>query len=216
MRFTQQRRAQFREQRRVHVGRVHHSRAQPRNFVGNGGTLALEKRPARVIDQTELAALSGEPQIGVIFAQAEAVLGAAGEHSVRLRGTARNQIIDQYAEVGLASFRPPRVAPVSQAGCVDAGEQALRRSLFVAGGAVDLTGEKQAGKKLALQAVFEIARIEEIVFDGVARACDVRALEPGDRAHELVLHVERQTRGYAVGVDLVRVEALRLDEYLVR
>jgi hypothetical protein len=38
----------------------------------------------------------------------------------------------------------------------------------------------------------QVARVEEIVFDGVARARDVRVLEATDAAHELVLHVERQ------------------------
>jgi hypothetical protein len=41
-------------------------------------------------------------------------------------------------------------------------------------------------------------------------------LEPADRAHEFALHVEGQARRDAVGVDLVGVQALGLDENLVR
>src|SRR5882672_12239286 len=195
---------------------MHDLRVQSGYFVRDRGTLALEKRPAGVIDQAELAALRGEAQVRIILAQTQTILRAAGEHPVGLGSAARYQIVDQHAEIGLASFRPPRLAPAGEQRRIGAGEQSLGRSLFVAGGAVDLSGEKQARKEFALQTEFEIARIEEIIFDGVARTRDVRALEPHDGAHELVLHVEGQTRGYPVGVDLVSIQALGLDEDLMR
>ena len=62
----------------------------------------------------------------------------------------------------------------------------------------------------------QVARIEEVVLDGVAGPREVRVLEPADGAHELVLHVERQAGRDAVRIDLVRLEPLGLDEDLVR
>ena len=44
----------------------------------------------------------------------------------------------------------------------------------------------------------------------------MRLLEAADAAHQFVLHIEGQAGGDAVGVHLVRVEALGLDEDLVR
>ena len=92
---------------------------------------------------------------------------------------------------------------------IDARQQALRRRLFVAGGAVDLAGEIQAADELALQAALEAARIEEVVLDGIAGPRDVRVLEPFDGAHELELHVEGQAGRDPVGIDLVRDPGLR-------
>ena len=119
----------------------------------------------------------GETQIRVVFAQRQAILGAAGEHAIRLRRAARDQIVDQHADIGLAALRAPRLALGAGERRIDAGEQTLRRRLFVARGAVDLAGEKQAADELALQARLQTPGIEEIVFDGVAGARDVRALE---------------------------------------
>ncbi len=60
------------------------------------------------------------------------------------------------------------------------------------------------------------ARIEEVVFDGVAGARDVGVLEAANGAHEVDLHVERQAGRDAVRIHLVRVEAFGLDEDLMR
>src|SRR4029077_15485042 len=87
---------------------------------------------------------------------------------------------------------------------------------FIAGGAVDLTGEVQARQEFALQAAFQVARIEKVVLDRITRARDMRALEPGDGAYELALHVEGQAGGDAVGINLLRVQTLGLYKNLVR
>ena len=46
--------------------------------------LALEQRPALVVDQAQLAAGRRQAQVGVVLAQQQPVLGAAGEHAVGL------------------------------------------------------------------------------------------------------------------------------------
>ena len=47
----------------------------------------------------------GQPQVGVVLAQLQPILGAAGEHPVRLGHAARDQVVDQHAEVRLVAPR---------------------------------------------------------------------------------------------------------------
>src|SRR5581483_11251909 len=89
---------------------------------------------------------------------------------------------------------------------VDAGEQALRRGFLVSGGAVDLSGEVEARDRLGLQRALQVARVEVVVLDRIARPRDARVLEAADGAHEALLHVVRQRGADAVRVDLARVE----------
>ena len=98
---------------------------------------------------------------------------------------------------------------------VDAGHEALARGLFVAGGAVDLAGEVEAGDGLHAQAAVELGGVDGVVLDGVAGAQHLGVLEAGDGAHDLPLHFHRQRGGHAVDVDLVGVEAFGLEEELV-
>ena len=49
-------------------------------------------------------------------------------------------------------------------------EQALRGGFFVTGRTVDLSGEEEALDGFGFEAGFEVARVEVVVFDGVAGA----------------------------------------------
>ena len=72
------------------------------------------------------------------------MLRARREHAIRLEASFRDQVVDEDADVRLvASQLERRLAP--RVPCrVDAGDDALRRRLFVAGRAVDLTREEQS------------------------------------------------------------------------
>src|SRR5205085_8028357 len=67
-----------------------------------------------------------------------------------------------------------------------------------------------------LQRRLEPARIEIVVLDRITGTHEMRMLEPGDGAHQLALHVERQAGRDPVGVDLMRLQPLGLEENLVR
>ena len=144
------------------------------------------------------------------------MFGAAGEHAVGLGGAQRDQIIHQHADIGLVACRAPGRFIAHRARGIDAGQQALGAGFFVPGGAVDLAGEIQAGDIARFQRAAQVARVEVVVFDGIAGARDMRLLEAGDAAYESLLHVEGQRGGNTVGVDLARVQAFGLDEDLVR
>ena len=147
----------------------------------------------------------GEAQVGVVLAQLQAVLGAAGEHAVGLGDAARDQVVDQHAEVGLVAARAPAgLAPRLQRG-VDARQQPLRGRFLVAGRAVDLAGEEEARRSPWSRASTS-GRAD--------RSSRTRSRSPGrrmcafsrpaDRVHQLQLHVERQAGRDAVRIELVR------------
>ena len=189
---------------------------QPRRLLLRQALLRLEEAPALIVHQAELAAQRRQAQVGVVLAQQQAILGAAGEHPVRLPGPSGHQVIDEHAEIRLAALRHPGLALAASQRRIDAGDNALRRGLLVPGRAVDLAGEEETLKRSSLERGAQIPRVEVVVLDRVARPGQVCTLESSDAAHELVLHVERQAGGDAVGIDLVRVEALGLDEDLMR
>ena len=112
--------------------------------------------------------------------------------------------------------RVPGVQPLNPAGCVDACQKPLGRSLLVTGGAVDLAGEEQALYEARFQTVVQTSRIKEVVFDRVAGTGDVCVLETLDALDERDLHIERQAGRNAVRVKLHGIEAFGFDEHLVR
>jgi hypothetical protein len=98
------------------------------------------------------------------------VLRAGREHAVGLAAHAfRHQIVDQHADVALVAPENDRRFASDGAGRVDAGHQALSGRLFVAGRAVDLSGEKESGDPLGFQGRPQLERIDEIVLDGIPR-----------------------------------------------
>ena len=69
------------------------------------------------------------------------ILGAAGEHAIRLVDAPGDQVVDQDADVGLRAVEDQRRLALDRQGGVDAGDQSLGGGLLVAGRAVDLAGE---------------------------------------------------------------------------
>ena len=157
----------------------------------------------------------GQSGIGIVLAQLQTELGPAGEHAIRLGHALRHQVVHHHAQVGLITAWQPSAFAATLQRSVHAREQTLGRRLFVPGGAVDLAGKKQALDLARLEAVLERARVEVVVFDGVAGAQDVGVFHAGHAAHQRELDVKRQAGGNAVGVNLVGVQALGLQENLV-
>ena len=150
----------------------------------------------------------------------QSVLGAAGEHAVRLVHAFADQVVHQHADVGLIPPRQPGVArPLGLCaglqGGVHPGEQTLRRRLFVAGSAIDLSSEKQTRNLARLKAALKGARVKVIVFNGVAGAQDVGVFQTLHAAHQRKLDIKWQAGGNAIGVVLVRRQTLGLQENLV-
>ena len=102
------------------------------------------------------------------------------------------------------------------AGGVDAGHEALGGGFLVAGGAIDLACQEQAAGGADFQGAAELAGVDEVVLDGVARAQHFGGLEARDGLNHGQLHVGRQAGIGALDVDLVGAEALGFKEKRVR
>ena len=95
-----------------------------------------------------------EAQVGIVLAQDQAIFGAAGKHAIRLEGAARNQIVDQHTDVGLVTARTPGLFTLRLTCGVKTGNQSLRCSLFVTGGAVNLAGKEKSRHVFGFQRRF--------------------------------------------------------------
>jgi len=122
---------------------IHPDRLQALDLRSHGIALAVKGIPAHIIHQTQLAPDFGQPQVGIVFAQAEAILGTTGKHPVRLGNTAGNQVVHQNPQIRLIPARRPRRQFARRPGSIDAGQQALRCRLFIPRGAIDLPSEKE-------------------------------------------------------------------------
>ena len=98
---------------------------------------------------------------------------------------------------------------------VRACEQALRCGFFVAGRAVDLSGEEEALDGFGFEAGFKVAWVEIVVFDGVAGAQDMGVFKAFHAAHEGDLDVKRQAGGDTVRIVFVRGQAFGFEENLM-
>ena len=175
-----------------------------------------EPAPALLINQAERAGLFREAQIGVVFAQQQAIFGPAGKHAIRLRRALRDQVVNQHAQIGLVAAREPGRLVFCPPGRVQAGQQTLRGGLFITRGAIDLAGKEQPLDKPGLQPGIQLARVEKIIFDRITGADDMGLLKALDRAHQGQLRVIGQGSGDAVRIDLAGGQALRFDEDLMR
>ena len=207
-------------QQALRIGGRQHVRAHPSALellrqAGHGIALEVEGRPARIIDQSDLPPDLGQPGVGVVFAQLQTELGAAGEHAVGLAHALGDQVVHQHTQVGLVTAQRQWLAPLHLECCVGASKQALCRSLFIARGAVDLASEEQAADRFGLETGLQLARVEVVVLDRVAGPQDMRVFQPGHRLHGGQLDVERQRGGDAVRIELVRGQAFGLQEDLV-
>ena len=188
---------------------------QPLPLFLDGVALLAEEPPAGLVHQPQLAAGFGQAQIRVVLPQQQAVFGPAGEHAVGFRGPAGDQVVYQHADIRLVAAGTPRLSLFDPQGGVDARHQPLTRRFLIASGAVDLPGEKHALYALCLQPRTQIAGVEEVVFDGVARPGDAGMLKTLDGARQFALRGVGQAGGNAVGIHLRGGQAFRLHEDLM-
>src|SRR3954469_21880782 len=96
------------------------------------------------------------------------MLGPRREHAVGLEAPASDEIVDQRADIAVATVELDCRPTECRAGCVEPGDEALGRRLFIAGRPVDLAGEKQTGDALRLQSRRQFCWLDEVVLDRVA------------------------------------------------
>ena len=109
--------------------------------------------PSRVRpDTADIEAKRGQALISVIGAQGQPVFGTRGEHAVRLRRAAGNNIVDHHADIGLRTVESEGGSRLQPSARHLSRHNALRRSFFITRRAIDLTRKIQAGNALGFQA----------------------------------------------------------------
>ena len=98
---------------------------------------------------------------------------------------------------------------------VQAGNQPLRGSFFITGGAVNLSGQKKPRHGLGFEAWMQRAWVNIVIFNSIAVPENAHLLQPRNGADKCVLHIRRQRCRNAIGIDGDIVEALRLQKNLM-
>ena len=69
---------------------------------------------ARRADAAERDALVGQPLVGVVGAQRQAIFGARGEHAIGLADALGDEIVDHHAEIGFGAVEDAPAPPAGQ------------------------------------------------------------------------------------------------------
>src|SRR5690349_4162650 len=170
---------------------------------------------ARLPDAAERNSFLGQPLIGVVGPERQAIFGAGREHAVRLGDPAGDEIVDHDAQIAVGTIEHEWQGAAGDERRVKAGHQPLRGGFLITCRTVDLSGQKQSWQSLGLEARIEFTRIDVIVFDGIAWADHPHALKPGNRSKDRKLHLFGQRSRNAIGVDRAVVETFRLEKNLM-
>ena len=126
-------------------------------------------RPPRRPDTANFNATVRQTLIGIVGPQQQPVFGPRGEHPIGFGGTARDQIVNHHAGVGIRPAEGEDVSRARRPQCrVDAGNKPLRGRLFIACRAIDLASQKQPRHRLQPQCPGQRPWIDEVIFDGIA------------------------------------------------
>ncbi len=168
-------------------------------------------------DAAEVDSERRQPLIGVVGPEPQPELGAGRKHAVGLGHAAGHQVVDHDAEIAVGPRHDEFTAAAARRQRrIDPRDDPLRAGLLVSRRAVDLPGQEKPRQRLHLERRLQLARIDVVVFDRVARPLDSHLLQARHRAQKRLLHLGRQRGRDPVGIDRVVVEALGLEKDLVR
>ena len=118
--------------------------------------------------------------ICIVRTQEQAEFGTRGEHAIGLTDPPPDQIVNHDADIGLGPAEVDRVTAQRLGRRVDPGNDPLRRGFLISGRAVDLARQKQTFLIPQLQRQRQRPRIDEIVFDRIARLKNAHLLQSAD------------------------------------
>ena len=100
---------------------------------------AFLDRPAAVIAHTaNVDRLLAETGCGVVGAEVKAEFGARSHHPIGLGDAVKREVVDHHTDVACRAIEGDRREVDRMGGRVEAGDETLRRRLFITGGAIDL------------------------------------------------------------------------------
>ena len=188
---------------------------QERPRAGEGRRLHGIGLPPVGADAAETDAPRGQPLIGVVGAQRQAIFGARGEHAVGLAHPLHHQIVDHHADIGVRAAQDDGVLGAGAQRGIEPRDKALRGRLLVARGPIDLPGEEKPANFFCLQARAQGTRVDEIIFDRIARPQHPDLGKTGNGVEELLLDILRQRGRNAVWIDGGVVQSFRFEENLM-
>ena len=104
----------------------------------------------------------------------------------------RYQIVDQNADIRLRTVEHQLFFSLHAERCIDARDQALRRSLLVSGTAVELAAGKQILDRLELEGRQKLSRVDAVVLDRIRIPHDFCMLQTRHGVIHRNLHILRQ------------------------
>ena len=147
---------------------------------------------ALLVGKSDGIASRSETHVGIVLSEKDAVFGTAREHAVWLIDTLGHKVVDKDTDVRLVATQCERLlALYSQAG-IDTGHQALSACFLITRRAVDLSCEIEIIDKLRFKSVQKLGWVEEVVFDGIARAESPGIGESRYLVESLHLNVDRK------------------------
>src|SRR6516225_4729177 len=121
-----------------------------------------------------------QPLVGIINAQPQSKLCSRREHAVRLIGSLGYQVVDQDTDITISPREDHRMPPGKPRCGIQARDQTLTCCFLITGSAIDLAGKVQACNRLHLECVVQLAGVNGVILDGVARPDHLRMLEARD------------------------------------
>ena len=134
----------------------------------------------------------GEPRIGVRRAQPQPIFRACSEHAVGFGHSLEREVVDHHRQIAVGPVERRGRKALLRTGGVQAGHEALRRSLFIARRAIDLARAIQPRQGAELEIAAERAWVDVVVFDGITRRCHLDSLQALDAPQHRKLCVDRQ------------------------
>ena len=115
-----------------------------RSTAARSSRRARNARPALRRDAAGRDRLRRQPRLGIVGAQPQPIFGAGGEHPIGLGHALQDEVVDHHPDIAVAAVEQHRRRARRPGGGVQPGDQALRRRLLIAGGAVDLARQIKA------------------------------------------------------------------------
>ncbi len=189
------------------------ARRRKRRHLGAVSALPLHA------DTADRDATIREPLVRIVRAQRQTILGARCEHAIGLGDAAGDKIVDHHGEIAFGAIEDDLAtgapSPAHARRGIEPGDQALPRRFLIAGGAVDLAGEKETWHPPGLERRLQLARIDVVVFDRITRPQHLGLLQAGNGRDQRPLHLLRQGGRDAIRIDGRIVEPFRLEENLM-
>ena len=133
--------------------RIHLHTVFPDELLGllDRDEFGLKSFPSLCWDKSQLLRFRGQAAICIVLSQLQSILRSTGKHAIRFVHTVGDKVVNQDSDIGFISPQNHGRSVLQRERSVDAGDQALRTRLLVAGRTIDLTGEKEALNGLGFQ-----------------------------------------------------------------